>query len=299
MVENVNKTLAAFGLILIVLGVVLQFAGAKLSTVEQGFLQYVPRFPDKLKAGELIYAQTGPEEGQIWDGFVFKDRSNVYLLVVVETWDNRTVESSIIPPTQKVWDFKTLNLKMPEFPAFFSVTIKYHVGQPISDEDFMFSEGFGVWIGLDGAYKYPLDYTGFRFKVYGVTFENQVLTVDVEFYPRTPDIGEHAVYAGNFSIYERWNVIVKVADLKPGRNTYTLALSDLTYVKISVYGVVLYIPKSQFGTVATPPPPSTGETPAPPNESPPASRAGLVPTWLAPLLMVAGVVLVAASTRKH
>jgi hypothetical protein len=307
MKRTIGTMLVFIGLVLLLLGVFgfLAIPTIRLSAQAAEYLQYIPSFSSKLKEGELICAWTGPEDGQTWDGFVFIDRTNIYLRVDVETWDGRILKSSIISPSQKVWDFRELQLKMPSYPAFFGVDIKFSVGQPTSESDLRFSECFGVWIGLDGNYEYPLDYSGFHIKVWGISFVDNNLAIDIEFYPLVPDIGKHEVYAMNLT-FKDWtysNMPIKIADLEAGRRSYMLHLTDLTHVRFDVYGFRLYVPKQQFGMTSQPPmepPPDEN----PPNENPPeyppinghVSVLDLSAYWLVAIvagtsLMVTGMML--------
>jgi hypothetical protein len=210
------------------------------------FLAYVPRFPDKLKAGETIYAWTGPEDGQIWNGFVFVNHSE-YLRVKVDCWDGRVFKGSTIPPGTNFWDFKTLGIKMPPYTAIFVVTIQYSVGPPTSESDWLYSESFAVSIGLDGNFVYPLNYRLFFFIVYKVTYVNNVLTCDIEYFKPTPETLAHELYAEKVAPEERTYKSVKIADLTAGRNTYVWKDTiGLTNVRLDVGSIRLIIPKEQF-----------------------------------------------------
>jgi len=251
------------------------------------FLAYVPQFPSKLKAGETIYAWTGPVDGQVREGFVFVNHSE-YLRVKVDCWDGRVFKGNVIPPGTNFWDFKALGIKMPPYTATFIVTVQYSVAPPTSESDWQYSESFASSVGLDGNFVYPLDYRRFCFVVHKITYADNVLSCDIEYFKPTPETWAHELYAERLvpgETFWRW---AKIADLKAGRNTYVWNDTiSLTRVRLNVCGITLYIGKEQFTKEAPPTPPP----PTPPS-------APSFPWWLIGLGAAAIVIVAAVAARK-
>jgi hypothetical protein len=235
-----RRMLVYLGVALILVGIsiaVLTSSSFGLYTLwEHDYLPYRLNWTDKLKAGELFYVWTGPEDGQTWDGVYINPDGKYSLRFEFSLWNGSVLHSRWLSPSTNLFDVREMNIRMPSQDVWVVMNL-YRCVNPTLDSfgEFVICECL-MYTVLDGKITYPIDYENFELysaNVYatGLNSNDLYVMLDIEVKEGTVKL-----YAVPKLSWQEWYMPKPLDSLAVGRYTRTYAWNTTKYVLLRISG---------------------------------------------------------------